>query len=72
MRRLLVLPFATASSRLEPADERRLNELLQTAEMSAFREDLTCIFVLLGFADMRGEKFTISSFQASGRARCEN
>ena len=56
MRRLLVLPFATASSRLSPADERRLNELLQTREMSAFREDLTCIFVLLGFADVRGGK----------------
>ena len=54
MRRLLVLPFETESSRLSAADERRLNELLQTPEVRAFRDDLTCIFVLLGFADIRG------------------
>lgn len=56
MRRLLVLPFATESSRLSPADEQRLSELLHTPEMNGFREDLTCIFVLLGFADIRGGK----------------
>lgn len=56
MRRLLVLPFATESSRLSDADQRRLSELLQTPEMSEFREDLTCIFVVLGFADIRGGK----------------
>ncbi len=54
MRRLVVLPFDTGIARLSPHDEARAIELFESREMKEFRDDITAIFVILGFADVRG------------------
>ena len=54
MRRVIILPFETGDSRI-PTDERtQLLTLLDSPDFAGYRDDLTCVFVVLGFADTRG------------------
>lgn len=54
MRRLVILPFGTGESHI-PADERaQALSILDSPDLASYREDLTCVFVVLGFADVRG------------------
>ncbi|MEO8352156.1 MAG: hypothetical protein ABI680_10540 [Chthoniobacteraceae bacterium] len=54
MRRVVVLPFDTGIGHLSADNETRALGLFEDPEMLDFRDDITVIFVVLGFADVRG------------------
>jgi len=54
MRRVLVLPFPSGQAELGTADAAALRNLVRAPEFAPYREDPTCAFIVLGFADTRG------------------
>jgi outer membrane protein OmpA-like peptidoglycan-associated protein len=54
MRRVLVLPFASGQSALGASDAATLRDLVRAPDFKPYREDPTCAFIVLGFADTRG------------------
>ena len=54
MRSVLTIPFGSGQSQLASADLAKLRELLRATDFASYREDPTCAFIVLGFADSRG------------------
>jgi outer membrane protein OmpA-like peptidoglycan-associated protein len=54
MRRVLVLPFPSGQAELGPTDVAALRDLVRSPDFAPYREDPTCAFIVLGFADTRG------------------
>lgn len=55
MRRLVMVPFASGARSLPPGDQANVRNILGSAEVMKFRDDLTAVFVVLGFADSKGD-----------------
>lgn len=55
MRRIVVVPFGSGARSLPPADQANVRNILGSAEIMKFRDDLTAVFVVLGFADSKGD-----------------
>jgi outer membrane protein OmpA-like peptidoglycan-associated protein len=54
MKRVLVLPFPSGQAELAASDAAMLRDLVRAPDFAPYREDPTCAFIVLGFADMRG------------------
>ena len=55
MRRIVVVPFASGARTLPAGDQANVKNILNSAEIMKFRDDLTAVFVVLGFADSKGD-----------------
>lgn len=55
MRRIIVVPFASGGRTLPPREQTALKTLVNSPEITPVREDLTAVFVVLGFADTKGD-----------------
>jgi outer membrane protein OmpA-like peptidoglycan-associated protein len=67
MRRVIVVSFASGQQSLPASEKENVKNLLNSAEVMKFRDDLTAVFVVLGFADAKGDEaknLTISSNRA--------
>jgi len=56
MRRIIVVPFASGGRTLPTREGAELKTLLSTPEIIKVREDLTAVFIVLGFADSKGDE----------------
>jgi outer membrane protein OmpA-like peptidoglycan-associated protein len=56
MRRIIVVPFASGGRTLPPREQAALKTLVNSPEVMKVREDLTAVFVVLGFADSKGDE----------------
>lgn len=54
MRRLIILPFGTGESQIPTEERMQALKRLDSPDLASYRDDLTCVFVVLGFADVRG------------------
>ena len=67
MRRVVVIPFSSGQASPSAAGQANLKTLMASAEVMKFRDDLTAVFVVLGFADSQGDEkksFVISGNRA--------
>jgi outer membrane protein OmpA-like peptidoglycan-associated protein len=53
---LVTIPFASGNSRVAPADIPILKEELEKAPVMKLRDDATAVFVVLGYADPKGDE----------------
>jgi outer membrane protein OmpA-like peptidoglycan-associated protein len=68
MRKIIEIPFASGQSRIQRPATDEVKRITDSPEVTKFRDDLTAIFVVLGFADTKGNKaqnFTISKDRAN-------
>lgn len=56
MRRIIVVPFGSGGRNLPPRELAALKTLVNSPEVMNVREDLTAVFVVLGFADTKGDE----------------
>ena len=56
MRRVLVVSFGSGQQAIPAAEKNNVKNLLASAEVMKFRDDLTAVFVVLGFADAKGNE----------------
>ena len=56
MRRVLVVSFGSGQQAIPAAEKNNVKNLLSSAEVMKFRDDLTAVFVVLGFADAKGDE----------------
>ena len=52
---LVTIPFTSGNSRITPADIPLLKEVLDKPEVMKLRDDTTTVFVVLGYADPKGD-----------------
>ena len=67
MRRVVVIPFSSGQPNISAAGQANVKTLMASAEVMKFRDDLTAVFVVLGFADSQGDEkksFIISGNRA--------
>ena len=67
MRRVVVIPFGSGQTSISTTEQAHVKELMASAEVIKFRDDLTALFVVLGFADSQGDEkksFVISGNRA--------
>jgi outer membrane protein OmpA-like peptidoglycan-associated protein len=55
MGRIVTIPFATGKTAVGPAEISALQEKLKLPQIQKFADDPTVVFVVLGFADTKGE-----------------
>jgi outer membrane protein OmpA-like peptidoglycan-associated protein len=55
MGRIVTIPFATGKATVGPAEISALQEKLKRPQIQKFAEDPTVVFVVLGFADTKGD-----------------
>jgi len=55
MGRMLVIPFASGSTRMAEGDVAKLRDALHEPAIKTLLDDPTAVFVVLGFADMSGD-----------------
>jgi outer membrane protein OmpA-like peptidoglycan-associated protein len=55
MGRIVTIPFATGKATVGPAEISALQEKLKLPQIEKFAEDPTVVFVVLGFADTKGD-----------------
>jgi outer membrane protein OmpA-like peptidoglycan-associated protein len=55
MGKVLVVPFASGRNTLGPAETQALQSELESAEIMKLRDDPTAVFVILGYADTKGD-----------------
>jgi outer membrane protein OmpA-like peptidoglycan-associated protein len=55
MGRMLVIPFASGSTKMSTADTAKLRDSLHEPAIKTLLDDPTAVFVVLGFADMSGD-----------------
>lgn len=68
MRKLVEIPFGSGQSRIQKPASDDVKRIIDSPEITKFRDDLTAIFVVLGFADTKGNKaqnFAISKERAN-------
>lgn len=58
MGRVMVIPFASGKTSLAASDVEALKTELQSPQLQQLMGDPTCVFVLLGFADTKGDEKT--------------
>ncbi len=69
MGKILTIPFASGKSELAPADIEALRSELDKPQLSKLRDDPTAVFVILGYADPKGDpKKNIAYSQARADA----
>jgi outer membrane protein OmpA-like peptidoglycan-associated protein len=69
MRRVVVVSFGSGQQGVPASDKENVKNLLTSAEVMKFRDDLTAVFVVLGFADAKGdEKSNLAISGARARA----
>jgi outer membrane protein OmpA-like peptidoglycan-associated protein len=69
MGKILTIPFASGKTELSAADIEALRTELAKPELSKLRDDPTAVFVILGYADPKGDaKKNIAYSQARGEA----
>lgn len=56
MRKIVEIPFGSGQSRIQKPATDEVKRIIESAEITKFRDDLTAIFVVLGFADTKGNK----------------
>jgi outer membrane protein OmpA-like peptidoglycan-associated protein len=56
MGRIITIPFPSGHVALEPADIDQLRGVLASAQIQPFLTDPTCVLVILGFADIKGDE----------------
>ena len=67
MRRVIGVPVGSGQGSIPTAEQAHVKELMASAEVMKFRDDLTAVFVVLGFADSQGDEkksFVISGNRA--------
>lgn len=68
MRKLIEIPFGSGQSKIQRPATDEVKRIADSPEVTKFRDDLTAIFVVLGFADIKGNKaqnFAISRERAN-------
>jgi outer membrane protein OmpA-like peptidoglycan-associated protein len=68
MRKIIEIPFGSGQSRIQRPATDEVKRITESTEITKFRDDLTAIFVVLGFADIKGNKaqnYTISKDRAN-------
>jgi outer membrane protein OmpA-like peptidoglycan-associated protein len=69
MRRVVVVSFGSAQGGVPAPEKDNVKNLLSSAEVMKFRDDLTAVFVVLGFADGKGtEKGNLAISGARAKA----
>ncbi|MEA3186190.1 MAG: hypothetical protein QOD99_20 [Chthoniobacter sp.] len=58
MGRVLIIPFAKGKTALSPADVDAIKAELGSPQLRELMQDPTCVFVILGFADTKGDEKT--------------
>jgi outer membrane protein OmpA-like peptidoglycan-associated protein len=56
MRKIVEIPFASGQSRIQKPATDEVKKIAASPEVTKFRDNLTAIFVVLGFADTKGNK----------------
>jgi len=56
MGKILTIPFPSGHVAVSPADVDQLRAALASAQLVPLTQDPTCVFVVLGFADMKGDE----------------
>ena len=56
MRKIIEIPFGSGQSRIQRPATDEVKRITETPAVAKFRDDLTAIFVVLGFADTKGNK----------------
>ncbi|HEY5705721.1 MAG TPA: OmpA family protein [Terrimicrobiaceae bacterium] len=56
MGKIVTIPFATGKASVGPAEVAALEETLKLPQIQKFAEDPTVVFVVLGFADKKGDE----------------
>jgi outer membrane protein OmpA-like peptidoglycan-associated protein len=56
MGKILTIPFPSGHVAVSPADVDQLRAALASAQLEPLTKDPTCVFVILGFADMKGDE----------------
>ncbi|MGA3171468.1 MAG: hypothetical protein ABSE62_10685 [Chthoniobacteraceae bacterium] len=56
MGRILTIPFPSGHVAVSPDDVDQLKAALESAELQPFIKDPTCVLVVLGFADLKGDE----------------
>lgn len=58
MRKIIEIPFASGQAQMPTASVPQVKKLLEDPAAMKFRDDLTAVFVVLGFADSKGDEKT--------------
>lgn len=58
MRKIIEIPFASGQAQMPTASGPQVKKLLEDPAAMKFRDDLTAVFVVLGFADSKGDEKT--------------
>ncbi len=69
MRKVVEINFGKGQTEIPAAFQEQVKQLLETPEVMKFRDDLTAVFVVLGFADGKGDSPVNMNVT---RARAEN
>jgi outer membrane protein OmpA-like peptidoglycan-associated protein len=56
MGKILTIPFPSGHVAVSPSDVDQLRSSLASAQLQPLTQDPTCVFVVLGFADMKGDE----------------
>lgn len=56
MRKLVEIPFASGQSQMPPASAAQVKKLLEEPAVKKLRDEQTAVFVVLGFADSKGNE----------------
>jgi outer membrane protein OmpA-like peptidoglycan-associated protein len=56
MRRVVVVSFGSGQQGVPASEKDNVKNLMSSAEVMKFRDDLTAVFVVLGFADAKGNE----------------
>lgn len=68
MRKIVEIPFGSGQSRIQKPATDEVKRIAESPEVTKFKDDLTAIFVVLGFADTKGNKaqnYSISKDRAN-------
>jgi outer membrane protein OmpA-like peptidoglycan-associated protein len=68
MRKIIEIPFGSGQSRIQKQQMDEVKRISESPEVTKFRDNLTAIFVVLGFADTKGNKaqnYSISKDRAN-------
>ena len=58
MGRIITIPFGKGSTSIASADVEKLKEQIHSQQLQQLLQDPTCVFVILGFADPKGDEKT--------------
>ena len=56
MRKIIEIPFGSGQSRIQKPATDEVKRITESPEVTKVRDNLTAIFVVLGFADTKGNK----------------